>query len=665
MALSSRLEADFSDFVTETKKANAALTDMQAEAAQTATAFQRSSVVVGQFGTAADKSSSGFTTLTGGMRTADKMLGQFGVNIGSEINALEELGQVAGKSASQVGLIGTAGAAAAAGLLGWQIGSFIADVTSLDERLGDLLITMGLFPSAQKAGADAAADMMRRARELDPAVRTAAQAIEVLDDAARKGTEQWTSGAASVRRWNEELKHAEADGLPGLRKEIEKGVLTVDQMARRYDISKEAVQHFTKQVQEDTRAHKEATAAYDAQLAALQEIAEANKGQAAILDTLSDAQREAAETALTSGIAQGTVAKAYGLTAQQVKAVADEIKNTEDAVKKLGEAEDVVSKANQTWNDEIVKRSGTTTQALIADVERWRTEQIAALDATEGATQEHYDKIEGIANEKLVKIKVDWDVLRDGAIATLADQAARAGATYQEMLQHSSAYTAGAIENARQVAEATQASFDQMSGAHSAAYAEFAKRDKAYADSLKEFQTAATTGQQQKWDAELAAMDRAIAYSQTYGVTIDAAKQALGQMGDAGAKAGQDTKASVDQAASSVQTLGSIATQSAAQMSALAAHYQRIADDTMQQGGAAAFWSPAQMAQNYADSAQKWRDKAGRQAQYESQISGQAWGNRGMTSTTTNLSVNVNNSDAQGIASKLIEEMRHSGVRFG
>jgi hypothetical protein len=35
---------------------------------------------------------------------------------------------------------------------------------------------------------------------------------------------------------------------------------------------------------------------------------------------------------------------------------------------------------------------------------------------------------------------------------------------------------------------------------------------------------------------------------------------------------------------------------------------------------------------------------------------GQAWGNT--------LNVNVNNQDAQGIANKLVTEMRHQGVRF-
>src|SRR5262245_5698484 len=125
MPISSRLEADFSDFVAEAQKANAAMNAMQGEAEQTSASFNRSSVVVGKFGKAAGESGGGFRTMTDGLRTADKMLAQFGVNIGSEINAIEELGSISGKTASQIGLIGTAGAAAAAGMLGWQIGSMI------------------------------------------------------------------------------------------------------------------------------------------------------------------------------------------------------------------------------------------------------------------------------------------------------------------------------------------------------------------------------------------------------------------------------------------------------------------------------------------------------------------------------------------------------------
>jgi hypothetical protein len=42
----------------------------------------------------------------------------------------------------------------------------------------------------------------------------------------------------------------------------------------------------------------------------------------------------------------------------------------------------------------------------------------------------------------------------------------------------------------------------------------------------------------------------------------------------------------------------------------------------------------------------------------------EAWGRGGATQTTNTLNVNVNSTDAQDIANKLVTEMRHSGVRF-
>ena len=665
MALTSKLEADFSDFVTETKKANAAMDTMQGEADQTAAAFDRSSVVVGKFGDAAGKAGPQISGLQRGLSVTETALTTLGVAGAGQISNLGALATSAAKLAGTLGTLGTAAAVVASGFGGWKVGRMIAEANNLDPIMAELGARILNLGSVSKETAAAQQWLIDRAKAFGYAGNDAAQAAKVVADAVKQQQLSFTTGAKLVDEYNKQLKNAASDGLPGLRRELEAGVMTQDDLRLKYKVSAEAIKHLEGELRKEASARRETDEAAKQQADAMREVSEAITGQSAVLDTLSDAEREAAETALASGVAQGTVAKAYGLTAVQVKAVADSIKETETAVKNLTAAEKIVSDANQTWNEQIVERSATTTEKLIADVEAWRAAQTASLDALEGEHAEAYEKIEAIAAEKLLNIKVNWDTLKDGAIATYADQAARAEATYQQMLQHSTTYTTEAIANARRLAEETKIKFEEMSGAQSAMYVEFAKRDRAYSEALKGFNDDAANAAQKKWDQEQANMDRAIAYSQAYGVTIDEAKQKLGLMGDAGDNAGKKTAAAVDQASGSVQRLGTVVTQTAAEMQALAAHYQRIADDTRLQGGGGIGWSPWQVADNYADSARKLRERAGRQASWEAQQSGQSWGTRGPTSTTNTLNVNVNNADAQGIATKLMTEMRHAGIQLG
>jgi hypothetical protein len=605
MPIASTLEADFSDFVTETMKANAAMKEMQREALSTAGAVTGTASSLDTVGGAADKSTGGVNKLSTSLRTADKTLAAFGVNMGPQIAALEEMEQVSGKTASELGILGTALSVAGAAMAGWNIGRWIADITGADKAVADFAATLMGWGSESQQTAEYQAALIAKAQQLDPAVRTAAEAFKVLNDAAAKQAETFNTGADRLRTWTNDLNDANTDQA-ALRAEIEAGNSTVAQMAQHYNASAEAVQYLTREMGKETAARKEAEAAAKKQTDAM--------------------QREAEERA----------------------AAADR-------------AQKIAGDANRAWNADVMTLSGTTTQALIANIDKWRDEQIAALDATKEATEADYAAIEQIAGEKLALVKLNWDVLKDGAIATFADQAARAEATYAEMLAHSTKYTTDAIANALQLRDETLATYEAMSGAHSAAYTEFLKRDQAYAAALKQFQADAASDAQSKWDAEAAALDAAIAYSQTYGVTIDAAKTALGQMGDAGKKAGDDTGQAMAGAAQQVGQLTAVVQQSAAQMQTLSRYYDQMAQRNIESGSALG----TQIGMNYEQSARELRAKAGRQAQFEEAMNPSTWTRGGLTSTTTNLNVNVNNPSAQGVANALVTEMRHAGVRFG
>jgi hypothetical protein len=606
MAIASTLEADFSDFVTETMKANAAMKEMQREAVSTASAVGGTASSLDTVGGAADKSTGGVNKLSTSLRTADKTLAAFGVNMGPQISALEEMEQVSGKTAAELGILGTALSVAGAAMAGWNIGRWIAELTGADKAVADFASTLMGWGSVSQQTAEYQQELIAKAQKLDPTVRTAAEAFKVLNDAAAAQAETFNTGADRLRTWTNDLNDANTDQAK-LRAEIEAGNSTVAQMAKHYNVSAEAVQYLTREMGKETTARKEAEAA----------------------------------------------------AKKQTEAMARE---AEERVKNADRAQKIAGDANRAWNTEVMTLSGTTTQALIANIDKWQDEQIAALDATKGATEANYATIAQVAGEKLAQVKLDWDTLKAGAIATYADQAARAEATYAEMLAHSRLYTTEAIANALKLRDETLATYEAMTSAHSAAYADFLKRDKAYADALKGFQSDAAGAAEANYQKQAAALDAAIAYSQAYGVTIDAAKVALGQMGDTGAAAGEKTGQAMAGAAQQVSQLTAVVQQSAAQMQTLARVYDQMAQRNIESGSALG----TQIGMNYEESARQLRAKAGRVAQYEEAITPTTWGTRGgMTSTTTTLNVNVNNPNAQGIANALVTEMRHSGVRFG
>jgi hypothetical protein len=116
---------------------------------------------------------------------------------------------------------------------------------------------------------------------------------------------------------------------------------------------------------------------------------------------------------------------------------------------------------------------------------------------------------------------------------------------------------------------------------------------------------------------------------------------------------------SVNQLASAYRNVAS----TAAEYKTLAAGMEYDAAYNARQGGTAAMMGMFQ-----SQAAKNMRTQAGlleqREAYVASATANVAWGRQGSVSTTTNLNVNVNNADAQGIANKLTTEMRHQGVRF-
>jgi hypothetical protein len=140
---------------------------------------------------------------------------------------------------------------------------------------------------------------------------------------------------------------------------------------------------------------------------------------------------------------------------------------------------------------------------------------------------------------------------------------------------------------------------------------------------------------------------------------IDAAYKSAQDGANAATGATQQTTGAVNQLASAYRNVAS----TAAEYKTLAAGMEYDATYNARQGGTAAMMGMFQ-----SQAAKNMRTQAGlleqREAYVASATANVAWGRQGSVSTTTNLNVNVNNADAQGIANKLTTEMRHQGVRF-
>jgi hypothetical protein len=248
MPITGKFEADFESFHREVVKADGELRAFTATSGGVEHGFRRMS----------DTGGGALTTFHQGLSQADKTLAAFGVHIGPEIQAIKELGQASGKTASEIGLIGTAGLVAGAALAGWKIGGLIADLTGLDEAIGNVVARMmGWDDTAAVAGA--------KQDSINLAISRGANAMISYTEAV-KFNEKWVkehgntmdTSRERVSAWQRELRRVRADGdLENLRKELDSGNSSLKQLSVEYGLSVEAIQYFQRETKKATEAQKE------------------------------------------------------------------------------------------------------------------------------------------------------------------------------------------------------------------------------------------------------------------------------------------------------------------------------------------------------------------------------------------------------------------------
>lgn len=231
-------------------------------------------------GTLADHSTKARTAneaLSTSLSRFDGVLSSVGLNVSSEVRAINEMADAAGRTSSEIGLLSTAGLALGAGFAGWKVGRMIADFFDLDTKIAN----------------------------------TTARLLGYGDLAAEvAGAKQDTINAAIRRGADVNITYADAIVFSTAKvKEQSDALAKAGDLHRQHEAELKRIQ-----------AEEERWGAIMGELNAVG----GNFQQT--LDGLNGEVVEAIKFYLEAGVSQHTLSQAYGVTASQIHAVTEAMK---------------------------------------------------------------------------------------------------------------------------------------------------------------------------------------------------------------------------------------------------------------------------------------------------------------------------------------------------
>lgn len=269
---------------------------------------------IGAMAQATDGATGPTNNLRNSLGQFDALLASVGVNIGAEVRSLGELGEASGKTASQVGLLGTAGLVVGTAIGSWKIGRVISEFFELDKAIGDATAKLFGFGDVGAAEAAAKADVLAKASNLaGTEIKDMALAMAINEEAAK------TSAAALAARTNETKSAAEAE------KE-----------------AADAIHQANQRLLHDLQAELTATKGFRD---AMTELNSVGQDFRATVDAIDGAVVEGIKFYLQAGVSQKVLAEAYGLTDTQVRAIAKSLQEEQAAQKQAAETTDAHAKA--------------------------------------------------------------------------------------------------------------------------------------------------------------------------------------------------------------------------------------------------------------------------------------------------------------------------------
>jgi ribosomal silencing factor RsfS len=301
MAITATFAADFNQFVASTKTAEVALVKLEGQGAKLGTTF-----------TTTQSNSDRFRT---SLQSFDGVMASLGVNIGTEVRALGELGTAASQTATELGLISTLGLAAGAAIAGWKIGKQIDEWTGLSESIARGTAALMGWGDVAEQTMGAQWDTITRAVKL---------------------------GAAATISYSDAVIF-----LTGKQKE------QTDAMSKAGEVQRQHASEMKKIADEQARW-----------ALIMAELNSAGGHWSETLEQINGEVVEAVKFYLEAGVAQGTLATAYGLTAVQVKAISSALADQLAAEKILDDFHKVASERQKEIQTAILK---ATNDQVVAD----------------------------------------------------------------------------------------------------------------------------------------------------------------------------------------------------------------------------------------------------------------------------------------------------------
>jgi hypothetical protein len=237
-----------------------------------------------ELGTEATKTGGQVNTLSESYRQFDGMLQAAGINIGPQVKGLEDLANVAGKTASELGAIATAGAIAGAAMTGWKIGELIADVTDLDDAFGNLVSNL-------MGWGDITTESSRRQEIINKAIELGGTNIRSLADAEKYLAEVRQTNIDKTIDWTQRLAdaHREVRNLSDAKKAeiaiaIEANATTAE-LTHKYGLSALALDLLADKTDKATAAQAKLNAERQKELDAAEKRRVANEAGIAQMET--------------------------------------------------------------------------------------------------------------------------------------------------------------------------------------------------------------------------------------------------------------------------------------------------------------------------------------------------------------------------------------------
>jgi hypothetical protein len=181
----------------------------------------------------------------------DSTLASLGINVGTDVKALEEMREAATGGAGALTGFATAGLAAGAAFAGWKIGRWISDLGDFDTKIGDATAKLLGFGDVAAQKAAAGAETLARASKLAGVPITDMHlAIELLSGAAESNAKAVDTSANRLLGWRQEIAKVKSEGnLSQLTEDIKSQNFSLEELHKRYGISVDAMQFFTREQQ--------------------------------------------------------------------------------------------------------------------------------------------------------------------------------------------------------------------------------------------------------------------------------------------------------------------------------------------------------------------------------------------------------------------------------